>query len=122
MSIRDKVAAADDRQTEVVTIPEWDVTIELRSPTVNERADLIREFTDDDGRTDYAAMYAALVIATCHDPETGDKAFTAEDAAMLREKNGRVVNDLFEAAQLIAGLSPSQVEEDKKSVDPKVRA
>ena len=117
MSLKDKIKSASDRESRTVTIPEWDVTVEVRSPTVRERSALIESFSDDDGKIDYTGMYTSLLIATVYDPESGEPAFTADDAEMLSEKSGTVVNDLFEVAQEVSGLAEKSVDRAKKS-DP----
>lgn len=114
MSLKDKIKNADDRGTETVEVPEWGVTLELRSPTVAERSELIAAMADINGEApsaaDYTRSYVQLVIATAHDPETGERVFSDEDAEWLAEKNGAVLNTAWEAAQRVAGL-------DVKAVD-----
>ena len=117
MSLKDKIKAADDRESRTLTVEGWGVTVEVRSPSVKERADLIDAFSDGEGNVDYAAMYTSLLIATVYDPETGEPVFSADDAEWLEGKSGTVVNDVFTVAQEVSGLAEESVDQAKKS-DP----
>ena len=45
MSIRDQIIAANDIQVELVEIPEWDVTILVKSMTGAERGQMLKAVT-----------------------------------------------------------------------------
>lgn len=116
MSLKEKIQAADDRDSVLVEVPQWDVTLELRSPTVAERSALIAEMSgtgDTPDADDFVRNYVQLIIATAHDPATGERVFSAEDAEWLAGKSGTVVNDVWEAAQKISGLDVAAVDEGK---------
>ncbi len=115
-SIRDKIAAAEDLgEGELVTIPLWDVTILVVSPTVEERADLLQMFPQEEGEgVDFGALFTALVIACSHDPETRERVFTQDDEKMLLSKNGAVAQPLFDACQKAAGFNAPQAIEAGK--------
>lgn len=114
MSLRDTIKAADDIDRRTVEVPEWGVTVEVRSPTVKERSDLIAAYTDTDGEIDYTAMFTSLLIATVHDPETGERVFTPDDASWLEGKSGAAVNTVFEVAQQVSGMGAKATDEAKK--------
>ena len=50
MSIKDKIKQAGDLEREVVDIPEWDVTVEIRSMSARQRA-LMANYTDLDDQS-----------------------------------------------------------------------
>ena len=119
MSIRDAVSAADDISTVPFEVEEWGVTIYLMSPTLAERSTLVRRFSkgvnEDTGEVDldFEAMTLHLVCAVCHE-QNGTPAFTEDDHAMLREKNGAVVNRVFEEGMKLAGFSKNDDGDDEK--------
>ena len=49
MSIRETIQAADDGSATAYEIPEWDVTVEIRSMTARSRAQFVAELSSDDG-------------------------------------------------------------------------
>lgn len=117
MSLKEQIQQADDRGSETVEVPEWGVTLELRSPSVAERSALIAAMARMDGEQptadDFTRSYVLLVIATAHDPETGERVFDDDDAGWLSEKSGAVLNGVWEAAQRVAGLDLKAVEAGK---------
>lgn len=118
MSLKEQIQQAEDRARRTIDVPEWGVVLELISPSVEERAELIAAHqAAEDGEIDYATMYTSLLIATAHDPETGERVFGPDDAAWLAKKDAEVVNRVFEVAQEISGLAKATLEGDKKS-DP----
>lgn len=104
MSLRDQIRAAKDIEHQLVEVPEWDVVVEMRTPTVRARGEMISEFMKDNGTIDYVRMYPSLVIACAYDPETGDKAFTLEDLDWLAEKSAKALERLGEVAVELSGM------------------
>lgn len=108
--VLDSIVAADDLVTETVDVPEWGVTLTLRTPTLLERARMVARFVDGDApTTDLSEMYPALLIATCVDPDTGGPLFTEADADLIRSKNGTVVERVAQVALRMAGMSDDSV-------------
>lgn len=103
-SLRDKIKAADDLTTEVVDVPEWGVQLALRSPSGKERARLVSQFVDDNGKPKLDEMYPAILIATARDPETNEPVFTADDASWINEKAGSVLERVAGKAMTVAGI------------------
>lgn len=114
-SLRDKVASSDDASFEDVPVPEWGVTVRVVPPTVTVRSQLLKKFpTDVDQDIDYDNLYTSVLIATCHDPETGALAFTDDDVEMLLGKNGSVVGRLFDKCKEVCGFdAPETIEQGK---------
>jgi hypothetical protein len=104
MGIRDKVFAANDIESRVVDVPEWDVKLELRTPTVLERGELIAKFMREEGTLDVVAMNPLLVVMCTHDPDTGDRVFTADDIDGLLGKSAAVMERLGEICLELSGL------------------
>jgi hypothetical protein len=109
-SLRDKIFTADDITKELVEVPEWGVTIEIRSMTAAQRATLTEGVSSVD-KVDVSNMYAKTVIATVFDPETGLPVFTDKDREAILSKNGAVIERLATKALGSSGLSDKAVDE-----------
>lgn len=124
-SLAQKIFEADDITSYLLVVPEWGVTLELRSPTAEERSDLQKAFIDMDASQrqgevvmrDMKQMWPAIVITCCYDPATGERAFEMDPATMaaLNRKNGAVLERVASACMPIVGLTPAEVEEKKES-------
>jgi hypothetical protein len=110
MSLKEAIFSSDDITKELVEIPEWGVTVEVRSMTANERAKLGEGAAKGD-KTDVGAMYALTVIATVYDPATGLPVFTAQDKEAILSKNGAVIERLATKALGNSGLAEKAVDE-----------
>ena len=93
MTLREAIFSADDIAKEIVEVPEWGVSVEVRAMTAAERAKLGEGAMVGD-KTNVGLMYALTVIASIYDPETGLPVFTDNDReAILSKKRG--VNDCY---------------------------
>lgn len=112
-ALSEKIASTNDTTTETIHVPEWDVTIEVRSLPLGLRNSIIQGAMKD-GKTEVTKIYAGMVIASCYVPETGEKAFDGGDMAMLSGKNGKVLDRL---AKLVLKLSGADEEDQQMVVD-----
>lgn len=110
MSLKEKIFAAQDITKESLEVPEWGVTVEIRSMTAVERANLT-ETTTTDGKVKIAELYAAVVIASVYDPTTGLPLFTNQDREAILSKNGAVIERLAQKAMGTSGMTEKAVEE-----------
>lgn len=104
MGLRDQIRSANDIESRIIDVPEWDVKVEMRTPTVRTRGEMISEFMKDDGAIDYVRMYPSLVVATAYDPETGERLFGIEDIEWLEGKSAKALERLGEVAVELAGM------------------
>ena len=104
MGLRDRILAARDIESRIVDVPEWDTKLELRTPTVLERGELISKFMRDEGTLDVVAMNPLLVAMCAHDPDTGERVFTADDVDALYTKSSAVMERLGEICLELSGL------------------
>lgn len=115
MSLRDKIAAADDITYEDVEVPEWGVTLRVTAPNVRTRNELMRLWQTQDGEElDFDRISVAALVATCADPETGELVFSEDDAEMLLSKSGAVSQRVFEVASRMLGVDAGPAIEAKK--------
>lgn len=111
-SIREAIKAADDGSAELHEIPEWGVTVEIRSMTARSRAQFVAEMSTADGEVANVndpdriiGMWWHVIGQTCFVPDKDERAFEDGDEEWLFEKNARVVNDLANACMAASGLT-----------------
>jgi hypothetical protein len=106
LSIRDRAVAARPYKAETVDVPEWDAVIEVRSLPLGERNEMMGEVVDEEtGKGDFKAMFPALLIRACYDPETGERVFAEDDAATINGFDSQVVDRVAEVALKLSGLA-----------------
>jgi hypothetical protein len=110
MNLRDKIFSADDITKELVEIPEWDVTVEIRAMTAAERGTLGEAAMVGD-KTNVGLMYALAVISSVYDPETGLPIFTIQDKEAILSKSGSVIERLATKALGASGLTEKAVDQ-----------
>ena len=117
-SIRETIKAADDGTAELYEIPEWGVSVEIRSMTARSRAHFVAEMASEDGTVGgvndparIEAMWWHVISQTCHDASSGKRAFTEGDQEWLFEKNARIVNDLANACMAASGLTDESADD-----------
>jgi hypothetical protein len=108
--LRKNIFDADDITKELLEVPEWGVTVEIRSMTAGQRATLTEGATSAD-KVDVSNMYAKTVIATVFDPTTGLPVFTEQDREAILSKNGAVIERLATKALGSSGLGEKAVDE-----------
>lgn len=123
-TLAQQILDADDTETVPFDVPEWNVKLELRSPSGEERSALQRSFVDMDATMaagavqlrDLKVMYPALIVACAYDPDTGERVFEGFDAdtfAALNRKNGAVLERIAQRCLDLVGLTAEAVDEKK---------
>lgn len=113
--LRDKILAAEDIESEVVPVPQWDAKIEVRALDGRARARFFTQYINPEtGDMDYERMYPSLLIQTCFDPETGEKVFTDDDHDALNAKSGAALETVAKVALRLSGLGKDAVKEAGK--------
>lgn len=105
MSLRDRILTANDLTSELVDVPEWDVTVEVRGMAAADRTSLMDKAAAADGSVNTSLLFPALVIACTFDPESGERVFGPDDEPALGEKNGLAVERIVQAAMRVSGMS-----------------
>jgi hypothetical protein len=111
MNLRDQIFEVDDITKEIVEVPEWEVTVEIRSMTAAERAGLTESASGNGTKVNIALMYALCVIATVYDPETGLPVFKDSDKEAILSKNGAVIERLATKAMGQSGMTEKAIDE-----------
>lgn len=105
MSLRDSILSASDLVTELVEVPEWGVTVEVRGMSAADRTALIDRASDSGGKLNTSILYPAMVLACSYDPDTGERVFQPGDESAIGEKAGLAVERVVQAAMRASGLS-----------------
>lgn len=113
--LRKQIFEAEDIPEEMVDVPEWETKILVKGMNGKGRANFLRRSTDPvSGQVSYENFYPELVIATAHDPDSGEPIFESADRDNLNSKSGIALNRIAEVAQRLSGLGGADVEEAKK--------
>ena len=106
MSIRDQIMKAKDISGKKLEIEEWGVTVEVRTMTARERAEVVENAIDPvTGKTSIGIMYPQIAISCVYDPETGEKIFTPQDKELLLDKSGAVLEKIAQLAMELSGMT-----------------
>ena len=116
MSIRNKIIQAVDYDSELYEVPEWGVTIKLRSMMAGERNRIsIKHMNEKGDITDYAGLAMEVLVASMFEPETDQPIFTFDDIEELNKKSGKVIDGLVMAAMKLNGFGQDAVKEAEKN-------
>lgn len=117
MSIKNKIKAANDIDRRSLAIPEWEVTVEVRSMTVRQRASFIAANQDTDDSTNrIESMYGQMLMTCVYDPENGEAVFDEDDLDwLLTEKSGAVIDRIVTFCLEVSGLKEKAVDDMGKS-------
>ena len=106
MSLREQIFAAKDIPSEMVVVPEWDLTIEVRGMSGADRTRIIElAGLSNAGGLNLQVVYPEIVIATAHDPETGEKVFTTDDRDALMSKSAIAVDRVAMVGMKLSGFT-----------------
>lgn len=101
------VTAADDLESEDIVVPQWGVTLRMKSMDTGHRGAYLERLIaakDEGNDVAMAQIQAELVVHGAFDPEDGSQAFDESDIPMLLTKHGGVVARLATVAQRLSGL------------------
>lgn len=110
VSLRDQILSIEDIPVEMVTVPEWGVTVEVRGMTGADRSSILERAAADEGSMGPGGMYVAIVIASTYDPETGERIFTTADTDILQTKSAAALDRLAMVGMRLSGM-------DEKATD-----
>ena len=114
MSLRDRILQAKDIQSNLVTVEQWGVDLDIRTMTAVERSRLVSSCTKADGTVDMEKMYPMLLVASCYDPENGEKVFSSADMEALQEKSAAAIEFVAQKVMEVSGMNPKAVDQEGK--------
>jgi len=110
---KQQINNAQDLPLTEVEVKEWGGSVLLRTMTGKERDDFenhIMANTNKDEKLDTRGLRVLLLGLTLVD-EDGNRLFQDDELEELQSKSSKVINDLFEKAQELNGLSDNEVED-----------
>lgn len=113
MDLRATILASDDIPVEMVDVPEWGVTIEVRGMNGADREAVLNRAAEGDGLS-VGGMYVDTVIACSYDPQTGQRVFSADDSGVLRAKSAAAIDRIAKVGMRLSGMDEGASEEAKK--------
>lgn len=131
--LADKIRNAEDLHSDLYQIPEWDVTVLVKSMSARQRANYASILSaggingmDADAMASTAlskveSLWGNMLVACCYDPETNERVFTDDDLEWLMdEKSGEIVGNLATKCLEVSGLSGDSADDSGKdsSVSP----
>lgn len=114
MSLRDRILAADDIQSEMVDVPEWGVTVEVRGMNGADRSRILDAAAASDGNLSVGTMYVDTVIASCYDPESGLRIFSDADRDSLLGKSASAIDRLAQVGMRLSGMQVEATDDAKR--------
>lgn len=117
MSIKDKIKQARDTDAASYQIDEWDVTVEIRSMSARQRANMNTVLEHDgDGAEKQELMWGYLLCSCVFDPETGEPVFTEDDMDwLLTDKSFAVIDRLTAKCLEVSSVNREAVDDAGKS-------
>lgn len=113
--LRAKILAAKDIKSESVTVPEWDVTLEIRGLSAAERGGLVERATvkerkgdEEVSRVDNTVLTPLLIIASCFDPETNERVFEDEDLDPVNGKSASAIDAVTNVVLRLNGMNKDE--------------
>lgn len=111
MNVRDTIQESDDTEVKIEVVPEWKhVKIELRGLSVAE-VGAIADKQRKNPENGVAYGIVRWLIGGVFDPDTGQRAFTEDDAAWLVEKSTKVAQRVSSIIQKLSGQAEEGLED-----------
>jgi hypothetical protein len=117
---REQILKKRDLPREKVDVPEWGGTVMVRALTGAERDAFEQSIVDTRGKSAKAnlANIRAKLCARCIVDDAGTRVLDDGDALSLGEQSANALQRVFNVAQRLNGMSPSDVEELAKNSKP----
>jgi hypothetical protein len=103
--LRESILGSDDIVREPVDVPEWGVTLEVRSMTGAERTRIMDLAANERGQVNLTMVYPEVVIATTFDPESGEQVFEPSDRDALLAKAAVPLERLATVGMRLSGFT-----------------
>lgn len=112
--IRQRIRKARPYSSRTVDVPEWDITVEVRSMSLGDRNDMALHMVTADGK-DNPRQFYPMVIATCTYDADGLKVFGPEDLPWLNTLDAHILDRIAKPAMELNGFgedAKEKVEEE----------
>lgn len=110
---RQDILDADDRQKEVLLIPEWGGEVIVRGLSATDRDDFESSLLTKNGKKRDINTYnvRAKLAVRCLVDDEGTPLFSIEDIQRLGLKSASALSRIFEVSQRLSGIGDQDVEE-----------
>lgn len=112
-SLREQILAADDLPREAVEVPEWGLTVWVRTITASQR-DAFEGALSKDQFADVRARLAAYALCD----EDGSPLFTDADIKALGQKSAAALTRISEVAMRLNAVTTKDLDELEKNSAP----
>lgn len=102
---------------EDIEIPEWDLTVRIRSMTAADRDAWGQEMYTE-SQVGLVQNFRARLLAHVLIDEEGKRIFTPAEAAALGEQDSEVIERIYKAAMKLNKLGKEATEEAEKNLEP----
>lgn len=119
-NLREQILNVVDTETREVEVPEWGVTVWVRSMSAADRDAFEADLLQGKGKNtsvNYRNMRAKLVARCVVDAE-GNRIFNPEDVPALGRKSAKALTRLYNVATELSGVSDDDVEELTGNSEP----
>jgi hypothetical protein len=107
--LRDKILAAQDIPSEVVSIPEWGVDILVRGMSAGDRITLMQNaFDQATQQVNMSIVYPDVVVACAFDPTSTEPIFTPADKDAILAKSSAAVERLANVGLRLSGIGKDE--------------
>ena len=112
MSIREKIlGVTNDTPSELVEVPEWDVTVLVKGFTLGAKDDFLTSvYNAETKKADIKAFNSGVLVGTAYDPKTEERLFTEEDIPVLKQKSAVAIQRLVDVGTRLSGLTDDAIE------------
>ena len=112
--LRSTILAASDIRSQIVEVPEWGVSVEVRSMTARDRTRIMSEASKNDGVVDIGFMYVETVLTSTYDPETGLRVFEDSDRDAVMAKSASAIDRLAVLGMQLSGIDQEAQDNAKR--------
>ncbi len=114
--LRSTILDAKDIKSKRVAVPAWGCELEIRSLTGAQRATAVEratvKTTDAEGKeeshVDSRILNPLLLIASCYDPESGEKVFEDADAEGIENKSAEALDIVTTEILTLNGMTKAE--------------
>ena len=117
--LRKTILESDDIVAELLEVPEWGTTIEVRGMDGKERAKLLKGAASG-GEVNMEKWFPDLLIATVHDPESGEKVFERADRDAINAKSGAAIAAIADVSARLSGLGETDMQLAKEELSEEI--
>jgi hypothetical protein len=113
MNLREAILNHDDLPRELVAVPEWGVSVYVRTLSGTERDAFEEGSLVKRGKSKEVSLrnIRARLVALAVVDADGKRIFADSDVAALGAKSGKAIDRLFDVASRLSGISESDVDE-----------